>query len=84
MKYSATVLLQALAWGDLLALTPTLPPPEAVQEYHALMQAMVLGSTIAYSPRGTPSRGKARDTKADAKPRKKERRSARHTQRRRR
>lgn len=83
MKYSATVLLQALAWVELLARTPTLPPPQAVQEYHALMQAMTLTIAPAYSPRGTPSRGKRRDTKANAKPRKKERRSARHTQRRR-
>lgn len=84
MKYSATVLIQALAWAELLAQTPTLPPPQAVQEYHALMQAMDLTSAPAYTPRGTPSRGKRRDTKAADKPRKKERRSARHTQRRRR
>lgn len=83
MKYSATVLLQALAWAELLAQTPTLPP-QAVQEYHALMQAMTLTHAPAYTPRGTPSRGKRRDTKAAEKPRKKERRSARHTQRRRR
>ncbi len=36
-----------------------------------------------YTPRGTPSRGKVRDTKPAPKPRKKERRSPRHTQRRR-
>lgn len=35
-----------------------------------------------YTPRGTPSRGKRRDTAPAPKQRKKDRRSARHTQRR--
>jgi hypothetical protein len=57
--------------GDELPMLPYLPMMDPTLSY-------------GYGPRGgTRSRGKVRDTKAASKPRRKERRSARHTQRRR-